>query len=162
MLYFRTRYLIFSFLFVFGWGIGDSIFEYTQDVDTSFIEKYTDQSKRSVIFGFFNFLWLTMRLMSIIFFANALCRFWIVFREVKDENTKQERGSFFLHLFLVLIYFISMGLIATFFTITAKTGVFYSRLWLWTFVLATFTGFANYILIIIVAMQMFVYSMAGQ
>ena len=62
----------------------------------------------------------------------------------------------------MLIYFISMGLIATFFTITAKTGVFYSRLWLWTFVLATFAGFANYILIIIVAMQMFVYSMAEQ
>ena len=58
---------------------------------------------------------------------------------------------------LVLVYFFAMGLIANFFVLNAVTGLFLQKLWLLTFMLATVAGFANYILIIIVAKEMYIH-----
>ena len=55
------------------------------------------------------------------------------------------------------MYFVALALIANFFLVTALTGKFYDRLWLWTFMLATIAGLSNYILIMIVAKHMYIY-----
>ena len=157
--YLRWVFSFLAIITVFGWGITDAIIEF-YDKDTGkrgFMEKYLKQDQRSILFGCCNYLWLSLRFLSIVFFANALCRFWNVFREVNDDMTDQNRGGFYVHLVLVVVYFLAMGFIADFFIISGTEGKFYSRLWLWSFMLATMVGFANYILIIVVAREMFVY-----
>ena len=83
----RLMYGIMAFICVFGWGIADAILDFytPNDPKTGFLEKYTQEGLRSALFGAVNYLWLGFRFMSITFFANALCRFWFVFKEVKDE-----------------------------------------------------------------------------
>ena len=76
--------MILAILFVFGWGITDASFEFFSQEELTFMEKYTTKTKRSRIFALFNFLWLGLRLISICFFANALSRFWLVFRDVSE------------------------------------------------------------------------------
>ena len=164
MAYVRVFYVVVAVLSVFGWGVTDSIYEFYAhpDEDTRFLEVYLNEGTRGVIFGIQNYAWLILRFTSICFFANALWRFWVVFREVNDEGQRQERGSFFVHLILVIVYFLALAFAAGFFVFTADTGHFYSRLWLWSFMLSIVVGFSNYILIIIVAKEMFVYYQANK
>ena len=86
MAYLRVVYVILAVISVFGWGITDSIYEFYSTDDADFLEQYTNQGTRGLIFGLQNYVWLSLRLTSIIFFANALCIFWVVFREVKDGD----------------------------------------------------------------------------
>ena len=61
----------------------------------------------------------------------------------------------------MIVYFFAQALAVGFLLTTAETGTFYSRLWLWSYILAILAGFANYILIIIVAKEMYVYYQEG-
>ena len=69
-----------------------------------------------------------------------------------------ERGtsSFLMYLILLVVYFIATCLTTVCFFITAKTGDFHSRLWLWAAMLGSIVNFVNYIIIIIVAKEMYI------
>ena len=86
-------YAALAFLSVFGWGIADAIVEFHHDEDSEkgFMVKYTHKNARGFVFGIANYLWLGFRFMSITFFANALCRFWSVFKEVKEESVGENQ-----------------------------------------------------------------------
>ena len=55
---------------------------------------------------------------------------------------------------LLSVYFIGLLLETIFYLYTAKTGIFFQRIWVVTFMIADIVGLANYILIISVAKEM--------
>ena len=61
----------------------------------------------------------------------------------------------------MIVYFFAQSLAVGFFVTTANGDKFYSRLWLSSEILTILAGFATYILIIIVAKEMYVYYQDG-
>ena len=61
-----------------------------------------------------------------------------------------------MHLLMLVAYMFGLGATAGLFLLTALTGEFLYRMWLWCFVFAFLCGFFNYVLIIRVAAYMFI------
>ena len=79
----------------------------------------------------------------------------MLFKEMQDDTVHSNKASFYLHLLLLLVYFTALIMVSVFYLITVETGIYYQRIWLMTFILADISGFANYILIIVVAKEMY-------
>ena len=141
---------------VFGWGITDCIIDFVAADGDAFLEYYK-QDTRTLIYALSSYSWLFFRFVSILFFANALHRFWSVFQQVKDEEMTQNKNSFYTHLLLVIAYFLALSLLAGIFLVSWWSGVFLQRFLLLTFMFASTVGLANYIFIILVAKEMYVH-----
>ena len=70
---------------VICWAAVDCYFEVSgRDKDQGFLE-YDKDDARTAIYVLSSYCWLFFRFISIIFFLNALSRFWNVLQQVKDE-----------------------------------------------------------------------------
>ena len=80
-------------LVVFGWGIADSVLylQYSENQKEGILRYWKIEDTRSYLFLGFIYFVLAFRFMSIIVFANALYRFWKIFRKVNDKATMNNR-----------------------------------------------------------------------
>ena len=129
-----------------------------------FLENLTKKTERSLIFGLANYVWLFQRITSTCFFSAALVNFWRISKDVEksqfygsgsgDHNHK----SFWIHLMMLVVYMLGLAATGSLMILTALTGTFLYRLWLWSFVFAFVIGFFNYVLILKVSTYMFMVS----